>query len=115
LTSGIRAAADAVETALKEYADSEGGIEVKPGVRWSRREYVTERITINDSARQTLERELPGALQVSTSKEAIRRAAKAAGLDAKAVEKELLATLRLAGAVKATTTAKYDESSDKTK
>ena len=97
---------DAVSAALKKYADEHGGIETADGRRWQRADQKRDSIATDAAVGDVLrEYGLSAAVEVSTSKTALAKAAKAKG-DPMAAE-EALAALRAKGLVQTTVAAVY--------
>ena len=115
----VEAACEAVDAALRAFADANGGIETVDGRRW--RKVTTERASIRLDgpeaavALEALER--AGAAdavetKVSTSRAAIARVIKAQGKKGKVAEaavEAVVEALRAAGAVRTTTVESYRE------
>ena len=117
--AGFEARYNAVREALRIFADANGGIPVAGGKTWIKRETTRETIDLSTPAAVKVLGEQLGAeafeaaVEHSTSKAAIKRAAKLVkektGEAIASVEKRTVAALREAGAVKVSTCTSYDE------
>lgn len=117
----VEAACEAVETALRAFADANGGIETTDGRRW--RKGTTERSSIRldgpeaAAALEILDRAgVDEAVEkkITTSRAAIARVIKARGAKGKAADAAvdaIVEELRAAGAVRTTTVESYRETS----
>lgn len=104
----VQSAAEAVEAALKQYADEHQGIKTESGKTWSSREITVEKIVLTDQAVAELTAlGLTKAVTHSATKTSIKAAAKAAG--DKSLEARALETLREVGAVNLTLCRRYEE------
>lgn len=103
----LRSAVEDMEQRLRAYADEHGGIATEKGV-WCRKEQKRETIDLGNSrgAHVLTDLGLGAAVDVSTSKSAIDRAAKDAGLPRSTVV-DALGALRDLGCVRETTTTSY--------
>lgn len=100
----VQSACEAVESCLRTYADTVGGIPVGDGRIWQRRLVPVERLDLSPEGVALLRDALPAALKETSSKTAIADAAKEAGADAEA----LLGRLREMGCIRMTSSVKYE-------
>lgn len=105
----VKAAAAVVESALQAYSDAHQGIATGDGATWRRSEVSVERINLDAKAKAALEQVLPNSIQFTTTKKAIRDAARDLKLPLKKTEDEVLALLRPLGAVRSSVTVKYED------
>ncbi|MFA5186364.1 MAG: PD-(D/E)XK nuclease family protein [Patescibacteria group bacterium] len=103
----VRMAVDDVQRALQTWADANGGIRTDTGV-WGRHEVPVERIRLNADGLVRMF-EFPEAVRPSTSKEAIKDAARARGLSVADTLERVMTSLREVGATETITQVRYEE------
>jgi len=118
LARALEATKSAVFAALTQYADGNGGIDVGGGKSWTRVEFERESIDLTvpgavDALRSALGSHADVALEMSTSKAAIKEAARALkaaeGTPLAQTERAALAALASVGAVRTTMSQRYEE------